>query len=115
MYGKPSAANTFPLRPKLAKAHRPTSLGAGIMGFWGGRRMAMPHAGQLAGVEALLIVHQDQIRRVETIVAVDLDKEISSDVLGTPLSSEILWSTTTGRPMSGHGFEPHDGEQIAKR
>ena len=41
----------------------------------------MPYAGQLiAGVDALLIMHQDQIRRVETIVAVDLDKEIDSDV-----------------------------------
>jgi len=43
--------------------------------------MAMPHARQLvSGVKALLIVHQDQIRRVETIVTINLDKEVGGDV-----------------------------------
>jgi len=51
------------------------------MGFWGDRRMAMPRASQLvAGVEAPLIVHQDQICRVEAIVAIDLDKQVGGDV-----------------------------------
>ena len=43
--------------------------------------MAVPYACQLvADVEALLIMHQDQIRRVETIVAIDLDKQVGGDI-----------------------------------
>ena len=41
----------------------------------------MPRACQLvSGVDALLIVHQDQICGVETIVTINLDKDVGNDV-----------------------------------
>jgi len=43
--------------------------------------MAMPHACQLvSGGDALLIVHQGQIRRVEAIITINLDIEVGGDV-----------------------------------
>ena len=43
--------------------------------------MAMPHAGQLVScVEALPIVHQDQVCGVKAIVAINLDEQLGGHI-----------------------------------
>ena len=69
--------NVFNLIQKLMQADRTLALVAMIVAFRRFNRVTMPATVQLVtGIETLAIMDQRQVRRIEPVIAIDLDEQL---------------------------------------